>query len=54
MAGKLFVYALIFVMLAFFLEYFEIVDIPYFELPDFIAVKKTLIQKSAAGLGGIK
>jgi len=54
MAGKIVVYALILFMVAFFLEYFEIVDIPYFDIPNFLEGKKALLQKTTTGLEGLK
>ena len=48
--GKFIVYALCIVAVLFFLEWFRIVDIPYFDIPDFTGSKKSLIEKSPESL----
>ena len=44
--GKYIGYALIVMTALFVLEWFQIVDIPYFDIPDFTGAKKELIEKS--------
>ena len=48
--GKFIIYALCTVVLLFLLEWFRIVDIPYFDIPDFTGSKKVLIEKSPESL----
>jgi TRAP-type mannitol/chloroaromatic compound transport system permease large subunit len=53
-AGKIIVYALVIFMVAFFLEYFEIVDIPYFDIPNFLEGKKALVHNATSVLESLK
>lgn len=44
--GKYIIYAVILVIVAFFLEFFQVVDIPYLEIPDYMSGKETMTQKT--------
>ena len=44
--GKYVIYALIGVIAIFVLEFFQIVDIPYFEIPDYMSGKTEMVQKT--------
>ena len=44
--GKYVGYAMLVFVIVFFLEFFKIVDIPYFELPDFTGSRDKLIDAS--------
>jgi hypothetical protein len=54
MAGKYLCYGIIILIVLFCLELFEVVDVPFLELPDFISEKDSLIQKTTDGLNEIK
>lgn len=53
MAAKYLCYAIILLIVIFCLELFEVVDIPFFDLPDFLTEKGNLIDKTADGLDEI-
>ncbi|WP_319406849.1 hypothetical protein [uncultured Desulfosarcina sp.] len=44
--GKFVIYALIIVVAALILEFFQIVDIPFLEIPDYLSGKTEMIQKT--------
>jgi hypothetical protein len=54
MAAKYLCYAILFFLGMFFLELFEIVDVPFFDLPDFLTERNSLIDKTTEGLDEIK
>ena len=54
MAGKYLCYGIIILIVLFCLELFEVVDVPFFELPDFISEKDSLMQKTTDGSNEIK
>ncbi len=54
MAAKYLCYALAILIILFCLELFEIVDIPFFDLPDFLTEKSDLIKRTTDGLEEIK
>jgi hypothetical protein len=48
--GKYIGYAIIVFLILLILEWFEIVDIPFLEIPDFTAGKKGMIHKTIEAL----
>lgn len=44
--GKFVIYAMIIVIAALVLEFFQIVDIPFLEIPDYLSGKTEMIQKT--------
>jgi hypothetical protein len=44
--GKYIAYAIIILLVLFALEWFEIVDIPFLEIPDYLSGKEELINKT--------
>ena len=54
MAAKYLCYAILFLLAVFCLELFEVVDVPFFDLPDFLTEKGDLIKKTTDGLDEIK
>ena len=44
--GKFVIYTLIIIVAAFILEFFQIVDIPFLEIPDYLSGKTEMIQKT--------
>ena len=44
--GKFVICALIIVVAALILEFFQIVDIPFLEIPDYLSGKTEMIQKT--------
>lgn len=44
--GKYIAYAVIILLVLFALEWFEIVDIPFLEIPDYLSGKEELINKT--------
>ena len=44
--GKYVGYTMLVLVIVFFLEFFKIVDIPYFELPDFTGSRDAMINAS--------
>jgi hypothetical protein len=44
--GKYLGYAIIFIVVMFVLEWFQIVDVPFFEIPDFMSGKKDMIHST--------
>jgi hypothetical protein len=44
--GKYIGYALFFISVIFVLEWFQIVDVPFFEVPDFMPGKKGMIHST--------
>ena len=48
--GKYIGYAIIVFIILLFLEWFEIVDIPFLEIPDFTSGKKEMIHKTMDAL----
>mgnify|MGYP001034950273 CR=1 FL=1 len=50
MAAKYLCYAIAILIVIFCLELFEVVDVPFFDLPDFLTEKSSLIKKTTGGL----
>lgn len=48
--GKMLLYVTIFVVIIFCLEFFEIVDVPFFEIPDFFSGKATMTDTTNKAL----
>lgn len=48
--AKYFGYTLCILVALFFLEWFQIIDIPFVDIPDFTSGKKVLIEKSGDSL----
>ena len=48
--AKYFGYAVCILVALFFLEWFQIIDIPFVDIPDFTSGKKVLIEKSEGSL----
>jgi hypothetical protein len=48
--GKYIGYAACILVALFFLEWFQIIDIPFVDLPDYTSGKKVLIEKSGDSL----
>jgi hypothetical protein len=48
--AKYFGYAVCILVALFFLEWFQIIDIPFVDIPDFTSGKKVLIEKSGDSL----
>jgi hypothetical protein len=48
--AKFFGYAVCILVALFFLEWFQIIDIPFVDIPDFTSGKKVLIEKSGDSL----
>ncbi|MGD1999077.1 MAG: hypothetical protein PVG81_04085 [Desulfobacterales bacterium] len=48
--AKYFGYAVCILVAVFFLEWFQIIDIPFVDIPDFTSGKKVLIEKSGDSL----
>jgi hypothetical protein len=48
--GKYIGYAVCILVALFFLEWFQIIDIPFVDIPDFTSGKKVLIEKSGDSL----
>jgi hypothetical protein len=44
--GKYIGYAIVFIGVIFVLEWFQIVDVPFFEIPDFLSGKKDMIHST--------
>ena len=53
MAAKYLCYTILFLIVMFCLELFEVVDVPFFDLPDFLTEKGNLIDKTTDGLDEI-
>ena len=53
MGAKYLCYAILFLILMFCLELFEFVDVPFFDLPDFLTEKGDLIKRTTDGLDEI-
>jgi len=45
--GKYIIYGIIILLVLFILEYFQIVDVPFLEIPDFTSGKEKMIHKTA-------
>ncbi len=52
--GKFIIYGLIALIALFVLEFFQIVDIPYLEIPDYVSEKKGMTQKQEASMKELK
>jgi len=52
--GKYFGYAILIIVVIFFLEWFQIVDVPFFEIPDFMSGKKDMIHSTEDVLENMK
>jgi hypothetical protein len=44
--GKYIIYGIIVLLVLFILEYFQIVDVPFLEIPDFTSGKEKMIHKT--------
>jgi hypothetical protein len=44
--GKYIGYAILIIVVIFVLEWFQIVDVPFFEIPDFMSGKKDMIHST--------
>ncbi|MCB2145132.1 MAG: hypothetical protein KQI81_01570 [Deltaproteobacteria bacterium] len=44
--GKFIIYALVIIIAALILEFFQIVDIPFLEIPDYLSGKTEMLQKT--------
>jgi hypothetical protein len=53
LAAKYLCYAIAILIVIFCLELFEVVDVPFFDLPDFLTEKDGLIKKTTDGLDEI-
>ena len=47
--GKYIGYAILVIVVVFVLEWLQIVDVPFFEIPDFISGKKDMIDSTKDG-----
>ena len=52
--GKYIGYLLLIMVILFTLEWFQIVDIPYFEIPDYMGGKKVIIDSTEKALDQVK
>ena len=48
--GKYVGYTILVIAILFFLEFLQIVNVPFFEIPDFISGKKDMIESTEGGL----
>ena len=48
--GKYLAYTILAVAILFFLEWLQIVDVPFLEIPDYISGKKEMIESSEGAL----
>jgi hypothetical protein len=44
--GKYLAYATLVITILFLLEWFQIVDVPYFNIPDYLSGKKEMIEST--------
>jgi len=44
--GKIVIYNVIVLITLFFLEFFQLIDIPYLEIPDYLSTKKERFQET--------
>ena len=44
--GKYIIYGIIILLVLFILEYFQIVDVPFLEIPDFTSGKEEMMHKT--------
>jgi hypothetical protein len=44
--GKYIGYVLLIIVVVFLLEWFEVVDVPFFEIPDFFSGKKDVVDST--------
>ena len=44
--GKYIGYAILIIVVIFVLEWFQIVDVPFFEIPDFLSGKKDMVHST--------
>lgn len=52
--GKFVIYALIIVIAAFVLEFFQIVDLPFLEIPDYLSGRAEMAHKTGDMVDQIK
>jgi len=52
--GKYLGYAIIFIVVIFVLEWFQIVDVPFFKIPDLLSEKKDMIHSTGDVLEQMK
>jgi hypothetical protein len=48
--GKYIIYGIIILLALFILEYFQIVDVPFLEIPDFTSGKEKMIHKTTEAI----
>ena len=52
--GKWVGYVILILLILFAIEYFEIVDIPYFDIPDYFSGKKDMMDKTEQAMEHLK
>lgn len=52
--GKYIGYALLIIVVLFALEWFEIFDVPFFEIPDYTSEKKDMIDSTKEAMEQLK
>lgn len=52
--GKYLAYVILALIIIFVLEWFEIVDIPFLEIPNYLTGKEDMMQKTSESLESIK
>ena len=52
--GKYVGYVILILLILFAIEYFEIVDIPYFEIPDYFSGKAGMLDKTEDAMQQLK
>ena len=52
--GKYIGYAIFIIVVIFVLEWFQIVDVPFFEIPDFLSGKKDMVHSTEDVLEQVK
>lgn len=48
--GKYIIYAIIILIALFILEYLQIIDVPFLEIPDFTSGKENMIHKTTKAI----
>ena len=52
--GKIVIYGVIVLIALFFLEFFQLVDIPYLEIPDYVSTKREKLQETEEVIDQLK
>jgi hypothetical protein len=52
--GKYIGYVILILVAIFMLEWFQIVDVPFFEIPDFLSGKKDMVDSTKGALEKLK